>query len=198
MDWYPEDERKMVRLVMDRKRRLGLPDWISKILSTIVTPGTTTIAPGALPPLAGDVTGSPGSNTVVKVQNIPVSTTDPTIGQVLKFDGSAYTPSADAGGVTDHGALTGLLDDDHGQYQLRTEKGAANGYASLGADTLVPQDQLGTGTQDGTKFLRDDGTWQTVTASALTTRWEPLTNGDWTSPELIFFEGDCVMVEVPL
>jgi len=50
--------------------------------------------------------------------------------------------------------------DPHTGYQLEAEKGAANGYASLGADGLVPQDQLGTGTQDGTRFLRDDGTWQ--------------------------------------
>lgn len=50
--------------------------------------------------------------------------------------------------------------DPHTGYQRETEKGAASGYASLGADTLVPQDQLGTGAQDGTKFLRDDGTWQ--------------------------------------
>ena len=50
--------------------------------------------------------------------------------------------------------------DPHTGYQRESEKAAANGYASLGADTLVPQDQLGTGTQDGTKFLRDDGTWQ--------------------------------------
>lgn len=63
-------------------------------------------------------------------------------------------------GTIDHGVITGLTDDDHTQYQKESEKGAASGYASLGADTLVPQDQLGTGTQDGTKFLRDDGTWQ--------------------------------------
>ena len=52
--------------------------------------------------------------------------------------------------------------DPHTVYQKESEKGAANGYASLGADGLVPQDQLGTGTQDGTKYLRDDGTWQVV------------------------------------
>lgn len=34
-------------------------------------------------------------------------------------------------GVTDHGALTGLLDDDHTQYQLRSEQGAIGGYPTL-------------------------------------------------------------------
>lgn len=56
--------------------------------------------------------------------------------------------------------------DPHTGYQRESEKGAASGYASLGADTLVPQDQLGTGVQDGTKFLRDDGTWQPPGASS--------------------------------
>jgi hypothetical protein len=35
-------------------------------------------------------------------------------------------------------------------------KGAASGYASLDSGTKVPVAQLGTGTPDGTKFLRDD------------------------------------------
>lgn len=60
--------------------------------------------------------------------------------------------------------------DPHTAYQRESERAAANGYASLGADILVPQEQLGTGAQDGTKFLRDDGTWQTAPGggSALT------------------------------
>lgn len=44
------------------------------------------------------------------------------------------------------------------QTQATNEKGVANGYASLGAGGLVPVAQLATGTPDGTKFLRDDGT----------------------------------------
>jgi hypothetical protein len=66
-----------------------------------------------------------------------------------------------AGAVAAHAGAA----DPHAGYQKESEKGAANGYASLGVDSLVPQDQLGTGVQDGTKFLRDDGTWQAVTAT---------------------------------
>ena len=41
----------------------------------------------------------------------------------------------------------------------RSAKGSAGGYASLDSSTLIPIPQLGTGTPDGTKFLRDDRTW---------------------------------------
>lgn len=51
--------------------------------------------------------------------------------------------------------------DPHTGYQLESEKAAANGYASLDGTTRVPVAQLATGTPDGTKFLRDDRTWQT-------------------------------------
>jgi hypothetical protein len=66
------------------------------------------------------------------------------------------------GGVTVHADLTGLDADDHPQYQLRTEKAQANGYASLGAGGLVPTAQLGSGTTGGTKYLAGDGTWKTT------------------------------------
>jgi len=44
----------------------------------------------------------------------------------------------------DHGTLAGLLDDDHTQYQLRTEKGAANGYAGLDASSEIADATHGT------------------------------------------------------
>jgi hypothetical protein len=40
--------------------------------------------------------------------------------------------------------------------------------------------------------------WETSTmaASDLTTRYEPLTNGDAATPELVFLDGDVIMAEV--
>lgn len=71
----------------------------------------------------------------------------------------ADDPRIAASGVTDHGALTGLADDDHTQYQLRTEKASASGYASLDASTLVPVAQLpaATTTANGVSELATSG-----------------------------------------
>lgn len=44
--------------------------------------------------------------------------------------------------VTAHGSLSGLGADDHTQYQLRTEKDTANGYAGLTAGTQIATAQL--------------------------------------------------------
>jgi hypothetical protein len=61
--------------------------------------------------------------------------------------------------VTSHADLSDLTTGDpHTQYQKESEKGVANGYASLGAGGRVPIAQLASGTPDGTKFIRDDGT----------------------------------------
>jgi hypothetical protein len=94
---------------------------------------------------------------------------DPHAGYRLESADHTHASTGLQAGTIDHGVLTGLTDDDHTQYQRESEKGAANGYASLGADGLVPQEQLGTGTQDGTKFLRDDGTWAVTSGTGAPT-----------------------------
>jgi hypothetical protein len=50
--------------------------------------------------------------------------------------------SVSTAGVTAHGALTGLSNDDHPQYQLRSEKGQASGYCGLNASTKVDSTNL--------------------------------------------------------
>jgi len=67
-------------------------------------------------------------------------------GQVLQTGGPAADPSwvAPSGGVTDHGALTGLGDNDHPQYEIAANKGAANGYAGLNAGSEIADATHGT------------------------------------------------------
>jgi len=67
--------------------------------------------------------------------------------------------------------------DPHAGYQKESEKGAANGYASLGAGGLVPAAQLATGTPDGTKYFRDDQTWQAVSGGSGLTHAQVLARG---------------------
>ncbi|HRG69224.1 MAG TPA: hypothetical protein PLS73_10275 [Saprospiraceae bacterium] len=62
---------------------------------------------GAPTNLNGDVTGSPTNNKVEKIQNRTVASTTPTTGQVLKWNGSQWSPDNDATG----GAPTNLSGD---------------------------------------------------------------------------------------
>lgn len=60
--------------------------------------------------MTGDVTGSLNANTLSKIQGKPVSALTPTVGQVLKYDGTQWTPGTDiqaAGGAT-YSAGTGI------------------------------------------------------------------------------------------
>ncbi len=58
-------------------------------------------------------------------------------GSVLGFDGSLWVPAAPAGGVSDHGALTGLADDDHAQYLLANGDRPLSGNLSAGGNRLT-------------------------------------------------------------
>ena len=81
--------------IMTETQTLGLSGatlTISGTGSSVVLPNATTSASGMVQ-LAGDLGGTATAPAVVKIQGIPVSATTPTIGQVLKFDGTSYVPN---------------------------------------------------------------------------------------------------------
>lgn len=70
------------------------PVSISSGIGTSVTgtfPNYTVSAPAGS--LSGDANGPLTSNTVTALRNVPVAFTTPTIGQVLAFNGAAWTPT---------------------------------------------------------------------------------------------------------
>lgn len=62
-------------------------------------------------------------------------------------------PAGPPGGITDHGALSGLSDNDHPQYSLTSHT------HSVPSHTHDIDDINATGTKDDTTYLRGDGTW---------------------------------------
>jgi hypothetical protein len=90
------------------------------------------------------------------IQSSPLSATlVPTTNQVLIYNGSVWTASTittGGGGVTDHGALTGLSDDDHPQYVLSATNNALSSTVSnhiASASVHFTQAQIDHGTISG-------------------------------------------------
>lgn len=93
--------------------------------------------------------------------------------------------------ISDAGALAALSVVTEGEITLAD---VTTNDVSISKHGFVPK-----APNDTTKYLRGDGTWQTVsgvTADAVEAvgYWSPLTDGDLTAPELIFADGDAIMV----
>src|SRR5579885_250515 len=81
-------------------------------LNNIVSPPTIQLATATVPGIVqlsaiGDVQGSALALRVVNIQGIPVASTPPTNGQVLLYNGSAWTPANSPNAFTAFGDLSG-------------------------------------------------------------------------------------------
>jgi len=128
-------------------------------------------ASGNAPPQAhvhatGDITsgifavlrGGTGQSTEQAAINALTAVAGATNEHVLTKDtatGNAIFKAAAGGGVTDHGALTGLLDDDHTQYALLAGRGT--GQTLIGGVNTTNSLTLKPNSVDGTGYLKLDG-----------------------------------------
>ena len=87
----------------------------------------------------GDLAGTLPNAAVAGLRGRPIAEAAPTNGQVYTFDAasSAWVPKTPAAGATDHGAMSGLADDDHPQYLVANGvRTAVNGFAVAGGTSL--------------------------------------------------------------
>ncbi len=97
------------------RTNLGLGTLATKNSVDLSTAEVTGTLPSTrLPAMSGDITNSAGSGnfTVIRLRNIAVASATPSSGQVLAYDGAAWTPTsvpAGVGTVTNVMAGSGLL-----------------------------------------------------------------------------------------
>jgi len=131
-------------------------------------PDATTTSKGLIQ-LAGDLAGTASTPTVPGLANKAATSTTISAGTGLTGGGDLSanrTISANFG--TGAGTIAQGNDSRIVGAEQTTNKGAANGYASLNSSTVVPSAQLGSGTADTTTFLRGDNTWATTPAAPVT------------------------------
>jgi hypothetical protein len=85
----------------------GSGSGLTSLNASALTTGV--VAETRLPALGGDIAGPYGSLGVLKLRGIPVAPTAPLIGQVLKYDGTQWTPGADLNAITTAGPGLSLV-----------------------------------------------------------------------------------------
>ena len=99
-----------------------------------------TVGSGQLPAAGGDLTGGLSAPTVIRLQGRPVTSTLPSMGQVLAWNGSTWTPQTQGGGVTSTFGRTGVVTAQTGDYSFTQILGTVSSgqLPSAGGDISGP------------------------------------------------------------
>ena len=90
-------------------------------------------------PMNGDVVGSINQNTVTRIQNIPVSSGAPTVGSILQYNGSVWSPSGQSSKtINGYTYLPGGIIMQWGTYSLPSGNGTTNAVTfSIAFPTMI-------------------------------------------------------------
>lgn len=120
-----------------------------------------------------------GESDALEIANLGTSEADDTL--VLAPDGAGGVEfrAESAGGVTDHGALTGLADDDHLQYKLRHEVFLETDFTTYWAPANVALPWYGEARNSGTASILTGtnvrpGIWRMLSSTSANSGWRTL------------------------
>lgn len=115
------------------------------------------VSQGAGSTLAGDVTGTLGSNSVTAIRGVLVSPTTPTTTQILMYDGSKYTPTGFISNVISASGLVTLVNGEVISIGIQNMSGDVTGSITSNSVTAIRNIVVSPTAPTTTQVLTYDG-----------------------------------------
>lgn len=214
MSLSPQKQRQLTFLWMrlDRQVQRVVGEAVRSFSSEIISTDGT-FKPAVVPPLGGDLSGTLGAAVLEKIKGVEINETDPADGEVPTYDATSNTIIWTAAGGSGAGHV---IQNEGTPLPARAalnfigalvDATDAAGVTNVTVTNPVPtheaasnpHPQYATDADLAAAVADLEALIDAIDLGSLTTRWEPVTNGDPDYPELVFdADGDVVMAEVPV